>query len=106
MVTTTVQDFGVGMPASVLPNLFEKFYRNHRTRQQIGGTGLGLYLCKAIVSAHGGQIWANSKEGQGSTFGFSLQPYANLAEELKTGNNTEITRAAHGWVKNHSFYKR
>lgn len=106
MVTTTIQDFGVGIPASVLPNLFEKFYRNHRTRQQVGGTGLGLYLSKAIVNAHGGQIWAESKEGQGSTFGFSLQPYAQLADELKTGNNTEITRAAHGWVKNHSFYKR
>lgn len=105
-VETTVQDFGVGMPESVLPNLFEKFYRNHRTRTQIGGTGLGLYLSKAIVSAHGGQIWANSKEGQGSVFGFSLQPYASLAEELKKGNNKDIIRSSHGWIKNHSFYKR
>lgn len=106
LVETTVTDHGVGIPSSILPNLFEKFYRNHRTRGQIGGTGLGLYLSKAIVKAHGGQIWAQSKEGEGSTFGFSLQPYAQLAEELKTGNNTDITRAAHGWVKNHSLYRR
>lgn len=106
MVETVVQDGGVGIPESVLPNLFEKFYRNHRTRSQIGGTGLGLYLSKAIVSAHGGQIWAKSKEGQGSTFGFSLQQYAQLADELKKGNNKDIVRSAHGWIKNHSLYRR
>lgn len=106
MVETTVRDFGVGIPASVLPNLFEKFYRNHRTRSSIGGTGLGLYLSKAIVNAHGGQIWAESKEAEGSTFGFSLQPYAQLSQEAKAGQNKEITRAAHGWVKNHSLYRR
>lgn len=106
MVETTVQDFGVGIPESVIPNLFEKFYRNHRTRAQIGGTGLGLYLSKAIVSAHGGQIWVKSKEGQGATFGFTLQPFAELAEAMKTGNNKDIVRSAHGWIKNHSLYRR
>ncbi len=105
-VVTTIQDFGVGIPESVMPNLFEKFYRNHRTRSEIGGTGLGLYLCKAIIGAHGGQIWAQSKEGQGSTFGFSLLPYSQLADEQKKGNNVEITRTAHGWIKNHSLYRR
>lgn len=106
MVITTIRDYGVGIPESVLPNLFEKFYRNHRTRTEIGGTGLGLFLSKSIVNAHGGQIWAESKEGQGSTFGFSLKPYSQLAEEIKKGDNTEITRTAHGWVKNHSLYRR
>lgn len=106
MVETTIQDFGTGIPTSVLPNLFEKFYRNHRTRAQIGGTGLGLYLSKAIINAHGGQIWADSKEGEGSTFGFTLVPYSKLAEEQKTGNNSDITRQAHGWIKNHSYYRR
>lgn len=105
LVETTVQDFGVGIPTSVLPNLFERFYRNHRTRAQIGGSGLGLYLCKALVTAHGGNIWASSKEGEGSTFGFSLKPYAQLADEEKTGNN-DIVRGAHGWIKNHSMYRR
>lgn len=104
-IQTTVQDFGLGIPASVLPNLFEKFYRNHRTRSQVTGSGLGLYLCKAIVGAHGGQIWAQSKEGEGSTFGFTLQAYSQLAAEHKNSNNKEIVRNPHGWIKNHSLYK-
>jgi signal transduction histidine kinase len=104
MVETTVQDNGSGIPTSIMPNLFEKFYRSHRSRSQVGGTGLGLYLSKAIVDAHGGKIWVRSQEGQGSVFGFTVQPYANLAEEQKTGDNKDITRGAHGWIKNHSLY--
>lgn len=106
LIETTVQDFGSGIPTSVLPSLFEKFARNHRTRGSVSGTGLGLYLSKAIISAHSGQIWASSKEGEGSTFGFTLQPYANLASEIEDGSNKEITRNAHGWIKNHSLYRR
>ncbi len=105
-VVTTVQDFGVGIPESVLPNLFEKFYRNHRTRSEIGGTGLGLYLSKSIISAHGGQIWAQSKEGQGSTFGFSLIPFDTFKQNKPGEGTADITRTAHGWVKNHSLYRR
>jgi signal transduction histidine kinase len=106
MVETTVRDFGVGIPESVLPNLFEKFYRNHRTRNQIGGTGLGLYLIKSIVDAHGGQVWVKSKVGEGSSFTFTLEPYARLADELKNTGNTSIERHAHGWIKNHSMYRK
>lgn len=106
MVETTVQDFGAGIPASILPNLFEKFYRSHRSRNQVGGTGLGLYLSKSIIDAHGGRIWVNSKEGEGSTFGFTVVPYAKLAEEKKNGDNNDISRGAHGWIKNHSLYSR
>lgn len=105
-IETTVQDFGVGMPPSVTENLFEKFYRNHRTRGKVGGTGLGLYLTKAIISAHGGQVWVHSKEGQGSTFGFSVVPYNQLSEELKKSGNKDIVRQSHGWIKNHSMYRR
>lgn len=106
MVETTVQDFGLGIPSNVLPYLFDKFYRNHRTKTEVGGTGLGLFLCKSIVDAHGGQIWAKSKENEGSTFGFTVKPYSQLADELKNSNNTEVTRTAHGWIKNHSLYRR
>jgi signal transduction histidine kinase/PAS domain-containing protein len=106
MVETTVQDAGVGIPTSVLPNLFEKFYRSHRSRNQVGGTGLGLYLAKSIVEAHGGHIWVRSKEGVGTTFGFTVVPFAKLADEKKTGDNNDITRGAHGWIKNHSLYSR
>jgi signal transduction histidine kinase len=105
-VETTVTDKGVGIGADIMPNLFTKFYRDHRNRAQIGGTGLGLYLCKAIVTAHGGNIWVRSKPGQGSTFGFTIKPYSELAEELKNGDNTDIVRGAHGWIKNHSLYRR
>jgi signal transduction histidine kinase len=105
-VETTVQDAGLGISTSILPNLFTKFYRDHRNRAQIGGTGLGLYLSKAIVNAHGGTIWVRSKEGEGSTFGFTLLPYAKLAEDMKRTGNQDITRSAHGWIKNHSLYRR
>lgn len=106
LVETTVQDFGVGIPPNVLPNLFTKFYRDHHNRAQIGGTGLGLYLSKAIIHAHGGNIWVKSNKGEGSTFGFTLVPFANLTDELKSSVNQDITRGAHGWIKNHSLYRR
>ena len=106
LVETTVTDKGVGIGTDIMPNLFTKFYRDHRNRAQIGGTGLGLYLSKAIVTAHGGNIWVRSKPGEGSVFGFTIKPYSQLAEEQKNGDNTDIVRGAHGWIKNHSLYRR
>ncbi len=106
LVETTIQDFGLGISTSTVPNLFTKFYRDHRNRAQVGGTGLGLYLSKAIVTAHGGSIWVRSKEGEGSTFGFTLVPYAQLSKEIKENGDQQITRSAHGWIKNHSMYRR
>lgn len=105
MVETTVQDYGIGIPISIMPHLFKKFERSHRSRVQLGGTGLGLYLCKALITAHGGNIWVKSTEGQGSTFGFTVLPYAQLADELKNNNTQGIVRNAHGWIKNHSLYR-
>jgi signal transduction histidine kinase len=106
LVETTIQDFGPGIPSVLLPNLFEKFYRNHRTQSQVGGTGLGLYLSKAIITAHGGQIWVKSKEGEGTTFGFTLLPFSTATSKMKPGDNNGIVRGAHGWIKNHSLYRR
>jgi signal transduction histidine kinase len=106
LIETTVQDFGVGIDTSVLPNLFTKFYRDHQNRAQVGGTGLGLYLSKAIITAHGGNLWVRSKVNEGSTFGFTIIPYAQLAKEIKENNNKDIVRGAHGWIKNHSLYRR
>lgn len=105
LVETSVKDFGLGIDASILPHIFDKFYRNHRNRAQIGGTGLGLYLSKAIVDAHGGQISVISKENEGSTFSFTVLPYSQMAEAGKQGGNPSITRSAHGWIKNHSLYR-
>lgn len=105
-VETTVKDSGVGIPLTAIPHLFEKFYRDYHNRQQVSGTGMGLYLCKKLVGAHGGHIWVRSKEGEGSVFGFTLLPYAQLAEELKNEDNGSIVHSAQGWIKNHSLYRR
>ncbi len=106
LVETVVSDTGVGIPSSVMPNLFEKFHRNHRNQARIGGTGLGLYLCASLVKAHSGNIWLKSKEGEGTSVGFTVQPYSLLAGKLKDSDNKGITRNAHGWIKNHSLYRR
>lgn len=106
LVETTVQDFGVGIPTQIMPHLFEKFSRNFRNQAAISGTGLGLYLSKGLVSAHGGNIWVRSKENEGTIIGFTILPYSKLAEQEKTGDNEGITRNAHGWIKNHSLSRR
>lgn len=108
LISTTVQDFGIGMPAAVMGNLFKKFYRSHRTRRGVSGTGLGLYLSKAIIDAHGGNIWARSEEGEGSTFGFDLPTYDTVAGTLKSGDKQgdSIKRSSQGWIKNHAMTRR
>ncbi|HSE29796.1 MAG TPA: HAMP domain-containing sensor histidine kinase [Candidatus Saccharimonadales bacterium] len=105
-VEFTVQDHGIGIPAAIVGNLFSRFYRSHRSSQAIGGTGLGLYICKAIVEMHGGKIWVRSVEGQGSTFGVLLPTYASVADKLKTGHNADITQRPEGWIKNHAMIRR
>jgi two-component system phosphate regulon sensor histidine kinase PhoR len=70
-VVIEVADTGVGIPIDDVPRIFERFYKADRARSG-GGTGLGLAIAKHIVQGHGGHIWAESVEGQGSTFCFSL----------------------------------
>jgi signal transduction histidine kinase len=104
LVETIVQDYGIGIPTAVLGNLFQKFHRSHKSSIQVVGSGLGLYLSKALVRAHGGNIWVNSKEGEGSTFTFTLIPFDQLSAEQVAGEDG-IIRGAHGWIKNHSLYR-
>jgi len=66
-----VIDHGIGIPAEAMSHLFEKFYRAKDTMAR-GGTGLGLYISKQLIEAHGGRIWAESKPGKGSTFYFTI----------------------------------
>ncbi|HET7630336.1 MAG TPA: HAMP domain-containing sensor histidine kinase [Candidatus Saccharimonadales bacterium] len=106
-VKFVVQDSGIGIPASVISNLFTKFYRSHRSATNVTGTGLGLYISKAIIESHGGKIGVKSVEGEGSVFSFSVPIYATVKDRLLSGNNNEsaITMSAHGWIKNHSMYE-
>jgi two-component system, OmpR family, phosphate regulon sensor histidine kinase PhoR len=68
-----ISDSGVGIPANDLPRIFERFYKVDRARtRNAGGTGLGLAIAKHLVEGHGGQIWATSREGGGSTFYLTL----------------------------------
>ena len=82
LVVTRVQDRGRGVAAADLPRIFEKFYRakdplskrsvSGDSRNQVPGAGLGLAIARAVVTAHGGSIWAESKPGEGSSFCVAL----------------------------------
>jgi signal transduction histidine kinase len=106
-VEVSVFDQGIGMPSNVISNLFHKFYRSHRSRETVAGTGIGLYISKAIVESHGGTITVRSVEGEGSVFSFTLPIYATVAEKLRSDNNSNEGLIQHhsGWIKNHGSFR-
>jgi two-component system NarL family sensor kinase len=69
-----VIDNGPGITRDELPHLFERFYQGHSDRQA-KGSGLGLYLTRQIIEAHGGTIWAENRSPSGALFGFRLPVY-------------------------------
>lgn len=68
----SVEDQGVGIPADALPHVFDRFFRVGNTSGQVQGLGLGLYISRRIVDAHGGQIEVESQPARGSTFTVKL----------------------------------
>jgi signal transduction histidine kinase len=72
-VLTSVMDYGIGIPTDEIPQLFERFHRARNVSSRYyGGLGLGLYIARALIEAHGGSIQVVSEEGKGSTFTMRL----------------------------------
>ncbi len=72
-VQFSIKDSGIGIPESEKERIFSKFFRaSNAIKKETEGSGLGLYICKNIIQAHGGKIWFESKEGEGTVFYFSL----------------------------------
>ena len=72
-LTVSVQDFGIGIPKAHQQMIFERFYRVYSDQDRTyPGLGIGLYIAHQIIERHGGKMWVESVEGQGSTFSFSL----------------------------------
>ncbi|HET9496672.1 MAG TPA: ATP-binding protein [Chloroflexia bacterium] len=83
----SVRDTGPGIPPEHLPNIYERFYRSDSSRtRSTGGAGLGLSIARQLVELHGGRIRAESAEGEGSTFYFTLpkSPAAQPEREAQT----------------------
>ena len=80
-VEVTVADEGIGIPQADQDQIFRKFYRGADAEARVGhgGTGLGLFIARGLVTAMGGRIWVESREGEGSTFAFEL-PAAGIAQ--------------------------
>jgi two-component system sensor histidine kinase VicK len=80
-VIISVKDEGMGIPEEDLEHIFDRFYRVDRARSRaMGGTGLGLAISREVIEQHGGKIWAESVEGEGTTFYIAL-PYVPFEEE-------------------------
>lgn len=79
-----VRDTGPGIPPDDVPHLFQKFYRvDSSATRTVGGTGLGLFICRKIIELYNGRIWAESEVGKGSTFYINL-PRLSTDEAKKT----------------------
>lgn len=85
-VVVSVKDTGIGIPQESLDKLFTKFYRaDNAMKTQTEGSGLGLYIAKGILTAHGGQIWAESELNRGTTVSFALPTDPELVPKHETG---------------------
>ena len=101
-VQVSVRDHGIGIPDNVAQNLFDKFYRSHKSSGVVGGSGLGLYISRAIIESHGGHISVQSVEGGGSVFTFMLPTFESVENMIADGNESLI-RADEPKITNHGF---
>ena len=75
-IETSIRDNGKGISAKDIGNIFDRFYRADSSRNSgTGGSGIGLSIVKKIMEDHGGRVWAESREGEGTTMYFSLRKY-------------------------------
>ena len=95
-VVISIKDSGLGIPNEDVPHLFQKFYRvDNADRQQIGGTGLGLYLSRRLAEAMQGRLWVESVHGKGSTFFIELPRISSQeAEELRARQAVQAQQLA------------
>jgi two-component system phosphate regulon sensor histidine kinase PhoR len=71
-VVVAVEDHGIGIAKADQARIFARFYKADKARRRGGGTGLGLAIARHVVEGHGGRIWVDSQEGEGSTFWFTV----------------------------------
>ena len=90
-----VSDQGVGIPEDELESVFEKFYQSTQTKSGAGGTGLGLPICRQIIEAHGGRIWAERASNQGTIFRVEMPRFHTDAPIISEPTNKPAKRS--GW---------
>ncbi len=92
-VKVSISDNGRGIDSDSLPHIFDRMYRADSARQSRGGSGLGLAICKKIVEEHGGNIYATSQLGTGTTIVFTLKKYVPKTENdhdgIEDGTDTQ-----------------
>ena len=91
----SIADQGPGIPSNELTKIFDRMYRiEQRLTSGVDGIGLGLSICRRLVEAHGGRIWAESEVGKGSTFRFTL-PLKTTAKKVKQEKATPAKNSAY-----------
>jgi signal transduction histidine kinase len=89
----SVGDRGVGITQEQAERLFDRFYRAGALARTTKGVGLGLFICRALVEAHGGRIWVESQPGGGSTFRFTLPAVVGSIESSPLRQNVGVGEA-------------
>lgn len=95
-VKVSISDNGRGIDSNSLPHIFDRMYRADSARQSRGGSGLGLAICKKIVEEHGGNIYATSQLGTGTTIVFTLKKYVPKAENGHDGTENGADNQKNG----------